>query len=230
MRRAKGLYPTLVHHWILALAVAIICLIQSLWVAGAAAQSTDNHKMQHSDDEIVPGKDLVVMGIPKIPKSLAKEVGKYSGAFGIPLAGWHPDKTELLLKGVSSDAWITRLEAPVGAQKFWVYINETDIYDVYIQPQAKYLIYNKDNNGDEAYQMYLYDIDNRKSTLLSDGKSRNTEFVWSHSGEQVVYSYSPPNGVGVSLAIINPFDTKSNRIVVQSSGNYILDIGENGPL
>jgi dipeptidyl aminopeptidase/acylaminoacyl peptidase len=27
--------------------------------------------------------------------------------------------------------------------------------------------------------------------------------------------------VGVSLAIINPFDTKSNRIVVQSSGNYI---------
>jgi hypothetical protein len=221
MRRAKGFNPALEHRWIITLAVVGICLFQSLPVSETAAQSSENHKNHNSDDEIVPGKNLVVKGIPKIPKSLARDVAKYAFAYGLPVAGWHSEKTELLLKGVSSGTWISRIESPGGPQKSWLYINETDIYDVYIQPQAKYLIYNKDNDGDEAYQMYLYDIEKRKSTLLSDGKSRNTEFVWSRSGEQVVYSYTPPNGTGVSLAIINPFDPKSNRVIVQSTGSYI---------
>jgi dipeptidyl aminopeptidase/acylaminoacyl peptidase len=45
--------------------------------------------------------------------------------------------------------------------------------------------------------------------------------VWSHSGERVVWSYSPSKGSGVSLAVINPFDPKSRRLLVESTGNYL---------
>jgi hypothetical protein len=169
-------------------------------------------------DEIVPGKNLEIIGIPKVPKSLAASVKRYSGAYGLQLAGWHPERREILIKGISNAAWLTRVETPGSDPKMWIYINEPNIYDLYFQPQANYLIYNRDTDGDENFQMYLYDIMKRKGTILSEGKSRNTEFVWSNSGERVIYCYSPPSGNGVSLYLINSFDPKSNRLLVQSKG------------
>jgi dipeptidyl aminopeptidase/acylaminoacyl peptidase len=172
-------------------------------------------------DEIVPGKNLEIIGIPKVPKSLAASVKRYSGAYGLQLAGWHPERREILIKGISNAVWLTRVETPGSDPKMWIYINEPNIYDLYFQPQANYLIYNRDTDGDENFQMYLYDIMKRKGTILSEGKSRNTEFVWSNSGEQVIYCYSPRSGNGVSLYLINPFDPKSNRLLVQSTGSYL---------
>ncbi len=182
---------------------------------GATAQS----------DEIAPPKSMEVSGVPKVPSSLAKDVKRYLGAYGLPLAGWHPEKRELWVKGISSAAWVARVEAPAGSQKNWVYLPFGDVYDVYFQPQAKYAVYNRDTNGDESFQMFLYNPATRASTLLSEEKSRNTEPVWSHSGERVVWSFSPSKGSGVSLAVINPFDPKSRRMLVKSTGNYLKAFG-----
>lgn len=164
---------------------------------------------------------METQGIPPIPSSLAQQVKRYTGAYGLPLAGWHPSKRELWVKGISNAAWISRVEAPGDSQKMWLYLQLGGVYDFYFQPQAKYLIYNRDADGDESFQMYLFNIENRSSTRLSEGKSRNTEFVWSNSGEKVVYSFSPAKGQGVGLSIINPFDPKSNRSLVESTGNYL---------
>ncbi|MGH9838168.1 MAG: CHAT domain-containing protein [Blastocatellia bacterium] len=90
-----------------------------------------------------------------------------------------------------------------------------------VLPQAKHLIYNRDVDGDESFQMSLFNTESRASTRLSEGKTRNTEFVWSNAGDRVVYSFSPAKGEGVSLALINPFEPKSNRVLAQSTGNYL---------
>ena len=172
-------------------------------------------------DAITPPEGIETEGIPKIPSSLAHQLKRYTGAYGLPLAGWHPDKRELWVKGISSATWVSRIESPDAVQKPWLYLSFGGVYDVYFQPQAKYLIYNRDTDGDESFQMYLYNIENRSSTRLSEGKSRNTEFVWSNSGENVVYSFSPAKGQGVNLSLINPFDPKSNRLLAESTGNYL---------
>src|SRR5262249_53555641 len=155
------------------------------------------------------------------PSSLAQQVKRYTGAYGLPLMGWHPSKRELWVKGISNVAWISRIEAPGGFQKMWINLPFSGVYDFYFQPQMKYLIYNRDADGDESFQMYLYNIENRSGVPLSEGKSRNTEFVWSNSGEKIVYSFSPAKGQGVGLSLINPFDPKSNRLLVESTGNYL---------
>jgi len=172
-------------------------------------------------DAIAAPEGMETQGIPPIPSSLAQQVKRYTGAYGLPLAGWHPSKRELWVKGISNAAWVSRVEAPGESQKMWLYLQLGGVYDFYFQPQAKYLIYNRDADGDESFQMYLYNIENRSSARLSEGKSRNTEFVWSNSGEKVVYSFSPAKGQGVGLSIINPFDPKSNRSLVESTGNYL---------
>jgi dipeptidyl aminopeptidase/acylaminoacyl peptidase len=196
----------------------LVCLLA---IVAALAPLARSQSAAAQSDEIAPNANLEVHGIPKPPASLAPRVRRYSIFFGLPLAGWDPVKREIWLKGISSVSWVSRVEAPGSGLKAWVNIQASSIYDLYFQPQAKYLVYNRDSNGDEAFQMYLYDIEKRSGTLFTDGKSRSTEPVWSNSGERIVYSSSPPGGNGVSLHLVNPFDPASNRLLVQSTGNYL---------
>jgi dipeptidyl aminopeptidase/acylaminoacyl peptidase len=196
----------------LPLFVTALVLVLSLSIGGTHAQG----------DFLLPGKNIETIGVPPIPTSLARELAPYRGAYGLPLAGWNPEKREIWLKGLSSVAWVSRVKTPGSTpETSSIYIQSNGIYDFYFQPQNKYLAYTRDANGNEQFQLYLYEIAGRKSTLLSDGKSRNTEPVWSNQGDKIVYSSTPPAGVGVSLRLINPLDPKTDRLLVQSSGSYL---------
>lgn len=173
------------------------------------------------NNEIVPGSNLEVRGIPNPPASLAQAVKRYTSPYGLPLAGWDPVKREIWIKGISSGTWISRIASPGTVPVITTYLHAAGIYDVYYQPQAKYFVYNRDANGNEVFQMFLYNLETRASTPITDGTTRDTEFVWSNAGEKIVYSSAPAQGNGVSLYLINPFDPKSNRLLVQSGGTYV---------
>lgn len=167
-------------------------------------------------------KNLEVLGVPPVPSSLAKEVAPYSQVYGLPLAGWDPQKKEIWLKGLSSATWISRVKSQNGSpETSSIYIQSPGIYDIYFQPQDKYLAYTRDTEGNETFQLYLYDVNSGESKQLSDGKSRNTEPVWSNDGNQIVYSSTPLGADGVNLRALNPFEPKTDRLLVQSSGTYL---------
>lgn len=187
-------------------------LIALLLVAGGLvkAQST------------TPGKNIEALGVPPIPASLAREIQPYNSIYGLPLAGWNPAKREIWLKGLSSVTWISGVASPgTSPETSSIYIQSAGIYDVYFQPQGKYLAYTRDVNGNESFQLYLYEISARNTTLLSDGKSRNTEPAWSNAGDKIVYSSSPSGSEGVNLRLLNPFDPKTDRLLEKSSGSYL---------
>jgi dipeptidyl aminopeptidase/acylaminoacyl peptidase len=188
----------------------------------AASQKTSSADTVSSSREVVSIPDTIVAeGIPPVPATIARDVKPYTGIYGLPLAGWDAAKRELLLKGLSSVTWISSIDAPGASPRVTTYIQASGIYDVYFQPQGKYIAYTRDSDGNETFQLYLYNLQSGVSALLSDGKSRNTEPVWSPSGERIVYSSSPTGAQGVSLRFINPFDPKSDRLLVQTTGGYL---------
>lgn len=171
---------------------------------------------------ISPGKNIDAVGVPPIPSSLAREIEPYNGIYGLPLAGWDPTKREVWLKGLSSVTWVSRVKSPGAApETSSIYIQSSGIFDIYFQPQGRYLSYTRDANGNESFQLYLYEIGSRHSTLLSDGKSRNTEPVWSNAGDKIVYSSSPSGAEGVNLRLLSPSDLKSDHLIEKSSGSYL---------
>lgn len=181
-----------------------------------------NLSLAAQTDEIAPGPNIVVEGIPKIPSSLAQKVNQYKGAYGYPVAGWDTTKKELWIKILASTGtWVSRVETPGSVPKPIIIIPVGGIYDLYYQPQGKYIVYNKDVGGNESFQFYLYDIASRQSKPITDEKSRSTEPVWSNAGDRIIYSSSPANGNGVDLSIINPFEPQSNRILAQGQGHYL---------
>jgi len=178
--------------------------------------------VQAQAQSTAPSKNIEVFGVPPIPSSIANEVKPYAGIYGLPLAGWNPARREIWLKGLSSVTWISRVSTPGATpETSSIYIRSAGIYDIYFQPQGEYSAYTRDANGDESFQLYLYKISTGQSTLLSDGKSRNTEPVWSNAGDKIVYSSSPSGTEGVNLRVLNPFDSKSDRLLEKSSGSYL---------
>jgi len=193
-------------------------LLQILIVFVLAA----NLALARQGDEITPGDSLILDGIPKIPASLAKRINQYKNAYGYPLAGWGPTRRELWMKVLASTGtWISRVETPGSIPKPLISIPVGGVYDVYFQPQGKCLVYNKDVNGNETFQFFLYDIATRESKPITDAKSRSTEPVWSNAGDRIIYSSSSPDGKGVDLSLINPFEPQSNRRLAQGRGNYL---------
>ncbi|MGA9772994.1 MAG: prolyl oligopeptidase family serine peptidase [Blastocatellia bacterium] len=181
-----------------------------------------NISLARQSDEIIPSDSLIMDGIPKISASLAKRVNLYKNAYGYPLAGWDPSRRELWIKALAgTGTWISRVETPGSIPKPLISIQTGGVYDVYFQPQGKYLVYNKDTDGNETFQFFLYDIATRESKPITDAKSRSTEPVWSNAGDRIIYSSSPPNGKGVDLSLINPFESQSNRQLAQGQGNYL---------
>ncbi len=126
----------------------------------------------NAQDEFVKiGADLEMSGVPPIPKSLASDVSRYTRIYGLPLAGWAPDKREIWIKSISQFSHISSISSPGEKPKSIKHILGLGIYDIYIQPQGHYLIYNQDKDGTEKYQMHLFDLRNGKSTLLSDSNA-----------------------------------------------------------
>jgi dipeptidyl aminopeptidase/acylaminoacyl peptidase len=175
-----------------------------------------------AQSQLIPrNSNIEAIGIPPIPASLAREVQPYSSIYGLPIAGWDPAKREVWLKGLSSVTWISRVSSP-GAKPATslIYIQSSGIYDIYLQRQGKYLAYTKDANGNETFQLYLYEIGASKTTLLSDGTTRSTEPVWSNAGDKLVYSSSPSGTQGVNLRLVNPSDPKTDHLFVSSAAGY----------
>ena len=194
------------------MAACAILLIASLIVAPVVAQN----------EIISPSQKIETIGVPTIPGSLAREVDPYRGIYGLPLAGWNPVKREIWLKGLSSVTWISRVKNPGATpETSSVYIKSSGIYDIYLQPQNQYLAYTRDVDGNEQFQLYVYGISNGKSTLLSDGKTRSTEPVWSNRGDKIIYSSAPNEQVGVNLRLVSALDPTSDHLFVQSSAGYL---------
>ena len=59
-------------------------------------------------DEIIPGDNLVVEGIPKIPAALAETISRYTEFRSASLMSWHPTRREMLITQKSLTTLTTR--------------------------------------------------------------------------------------------------------------------------
>ena len=69
------------------LMMLFVCL---LVIASAQAPATTVAQAPKQSAEIVPGENLVIEGIPKIPAGLAEAVKKYTEVSSVFFTSWHP--------------------------------------------------------------------------------------------------------------------------------------------
>ena len=170
-------------------------------------------------DEIVPGDNLLVDGIPAIPRSLAEEVGRYSEFRRARFLDWHPVRKEMLIgTRLGNTNQIHRVEFPGGARRQLTFFTDNVFIGRYQPTDGRYLVFSKDAGGNEQYQNYRYDFDTASVTLLTDGKSRNGRGVWSRRGNRMAYTSTRRNGTDTDLYTIDSSEPKTDRLLAQLKG------------
>lgn len=170
-------------------------------------------------DVIVPGDNLVVEGVPKISASLAETVDHYSNFRGAALDGWDPVKREMLISTRFADTnQIHVVKMPGGARTQLTFYPDRVAGAQYSPAKDDSFVFSKDVGGGEFFQLYRYDVGTGDIALLTDGKSRNTDPIWSYAGDKIVYGSTRRTGDDVDLWEIEPANPKSDHMLAQLQG------------
>jgi dipeptidyl aminopeptidase/acylaminoacyl peptidase len=167
---------------------------------------------------IAPADNLVVEGVPQIPASLVETVDRYSNFRGATLDSWDPVKREMLISTRFADTnQIHLVKMPGGARTQLTFYPDRVAWAQF-SPAKDVFVFAKDVGGGEFFQLYHYDAASGDVTLLTDGKSRNTDPVWSYAGDKIVYGSTRRTGDDVDLWEVEPANPKSGHMLAQLQG------------
>ncbi|HWW15872.1 MAG TPA: S9 family peptidase [Candidatus Dormibacteraeota bacterium] len=175
--------------------------------------------MVAQSDEVAPNENLVVEGIPKIPSAIAEAAGRYGEFRAADMNSWHPTRREMLIETRFADtAQVHLVKFPGGARRQLTFFPDRIAGASYQPVNGDSFLFNKDVGGGEFYQIYRYDFASGNITLLTDGKSRNTDPRWSYQGDRVAYGSTKRSGNDVDIWVVSANDPASARIVSQMEG------------
>ena len=160
---------------------------------------------------LTPADNLVVDGIPPIPAELPEQVGRYTESRAAGLQDWHPTRPEMLITTRFGDTnQIHRVLQPGGARTQLTFFPDRVDGGSFEPAKGDYFVFSKGAGGNEFNQNYRYNFSDGEITLLTDGKSRNSEPVWSNRGERVA---SPPRDATAPT----PIFTSSRRPIQRAT-------------
>lgn len=169
---------------------------------------------------ITPGSNLIVEGIPEIPASVAADIQRYNESRGAGFVAWHPVKKEMLIATRFANVpQLHRVKMPMGDRKQITFFNEPVGNATFEPLKGDYILFVKDVGGNEFGQLYRMDFSDGAITMLSDGgRSQNGGVVWSNSGKRIAYSSTRRNGADRDIYLMNPLDKASDKLLLQVSG------------
>ena len=171
-------------------------------------------------------ENLVMEGVPAVSAELKTDVGRYLEFRAAAFADWHPKRREMLVTTRFADAAQLHLvKAPGGARRQLTFTAEPVPGGSFDPLAGEFLVFAQDKGGAESYQLYRYDFADGRITLLTDGKSRNTNPVWSKSGQWLAYASTRRNGRDTDIYVMNPREPKTDRLLtrVEGGGWSVLD-------
>ncbi|MEO6742778.1 MAG: DPP IV N-terminal domain-containing protein, partial [Chthoniobacteraceae bacterium] len=162
--------------------------------------------------------NLTSENLPPISPETRASAGRYLESRTASFHGWLPGTREMLITTRFADtAQVHRVKVPGGARRQLTFGKEP-VSGVHVQPKiGKAFVFSQDAGGSEAYQLHRYDFADGRSTLLTDGKSRNTGAKWSRDGKQLAYTSTRRNGKDNDVRIMDPFAPEKDREVFQVS-------------
>ena len=163
---------------------------------------------------------LVIEGIPEIPPALSERLRQYANTRSARFADWLPNGGGLLVTTRFGDTrQVHRVAEPGGAREQLTFFEEP-VYAALASPSADVngFIYERDVGGSEFYQLYFFDLATGRSTLLTDGESRNGEVIWANDGRRYVYQSSRRNGQDFDLWIGDVTRPGAETMVLSEGG------------
>lgn len=190
-----------------------------VWVcAGAAGQQSDR----------VAVGQLEIEGVPPVPEALLSRLRPYQNTRQASFLGWMGDGI-LIGTRFGNTTQLHRVETPLGARRQLTFFDEpVGSARVSPQPAPESFIYARDIGGSEFYQLFRFNLRNGHSVMLTDGKSRYSNVVWSRDGRQFAYTTTERNGADWDIHIQDLAGNTRVALAAGGSGWRVTDWSPDG--
>ena len=151
---------------------------------------------------------------------LPEQVGRYTESRAAGLQDWHPTRPEMLITTRFGDTnQIHRVTQPGGARTQLTFFPDRVDGGIVRADQRRLLHFFKGRRRQRVQsELPLQFLADGEITLLTDGKSRNSEPVWSNRGDRIAYTSTRRNGADTDIYIESPADPKSDRLLAELKG------------
>ena len=179
---------------------------------------------------IAPNANLVVQGIPPIPKSVADAVARYNDFRGHGFVDWHPTKREMLVswrKAGGNTTQIFRVAAP-GAEPEQLTDFPDPVRNASYEPtDGASIVFERSTGGDEAAQIYRLDLATRRRHPGFQSGLRNDMQGWLHRSSRLLYLSVPLDRtaaggsraeIAQTLMLVDPAHPETRRKLAELPG------------
>jgi len=199
-----------------------VCIVKRYCLAGLAlvvlSFSALAQNASQAPANLTPGDNLVIEKIPPIPGSVDEQTHRYGEFRTAGLFDWHPAKHEMLIGTRFGDvAQVHWIKTPGGARQQMTFYPDR-VLGAQFEPKGRYFLFTKDVGGGEWYQFYRFDVQGGTITLLTDGKSRNTDPVFAHDDGRIAYVSTRRNHQDTDLWAMDTADPKTDHLLAQLEG------------
>ncbi|HEY0230560.1 MAG TPA: prolyl oligopeptidase family serine peptidase [Dokdonella sp.] len=166
--------------------------------------------------------------LPAIPPALVEQLQRYSNTRGAAFGGWLAGGEGLLITTrFGNTAQVHWVRMPGGARQQLTFYDEP-VAAVVPNPRRDGFVFAKDVGGSEFWQLYGFDFASRTTTLLTDGKSRNENPLWSHDGTKLAYSSTLRNGKDTDVWVLDPLGGDRKAVVTEGGSWSATDFSPDG--
>ncbi len=166
--------------------------------------------------------NLVIDGIPDIPQRITERMNQYQNVRSAGFLDWNPNGPGILISTrFAETSQIHYVERPGGSRQQLTFFKEPVGGGSYYPGKDRNgFLFSMDTGGAEFFQIFYFDRDAGQSTLLTDGKSRNTGGLWSHDGKWVAFSSTLRNGRDSDVRVMSVDKPGASDLLVEAQGAW----------
>lgn len=163
--------------------------------------------------------NIVADGIPPIPDQLKQELAPYMEFRSASFQSWNPLRREMLITTRFADSpQLHQVRGPGADRRQMTFLPEPVGGGSWRPRSGKEILFSQDVGGGEFFQLFRFEPESAKITLLTDGKSRNTGAVWARSGKKIAFSSTRRTGQDTDIYTMDPARPDSLKLVREVSG------------
>ncbi len=187
------------------LILGAVILVASSVLAADAVQRTEANN-----------GNLIMEDIPAIPDQIVNDLNRFQNVRSASFRDWTENGQGVYISTRFGDVnQIHRVDMPGGARQQVTFYKEP-VGGVSRQPGGRNLIFTRDTGGSEFTQIFMLDLADGSTKLLTDGESRNGATAWDRPGRRLAYQSTRRNGASNDIWIMDPADPAKSEMILES--------------
>jgi dipeptidyl aminopeptidase/acylaminoacyl peptidase len=169
---------------------------------------------------------IATTGVPAVPQALVDRLTQYQNTRSAAFLGWSEQAGDaggiLISTRFGNSVQLHRVYTPGGRREQITFFDEPCTGRFIPQAKDGAILLSMSKGGNENEQVYLLDRAAFKTTLLTDGKSRNLLGPLEHSGARMIVNSNRRNGRDTDVYIADTRKPDSMQMLLETSGEYWL--------